>query len=61
MANPSGHVVLDEEAARAAEELYVALEAEMQVMRQRNEELARGMQEQEEVVAAERLRADRRA
>ena len=29
MANPSGHVVLDEEAARAAEERYAALEAEL--------------------------------
>ena len=61
MTNPSGHVVLDEEATRAAEECYTALEAEVQAMRQHNEELARGMREQEEVLAAERLRVDRRA
>ena len=29
MANPSDHVVLDEEAACAAEECYAALEAEL--------------------------------
>ena len=61
MANPSGHVILDEEAARTAEERYTALEAELQAMRLRNEELTRGLQEQESVVAAERLRVDRRA
>ena len=61
MANPSGQVVLDEEAARAVQECYTALEAELQAMRTCNEELACGLQEQEEVVAAERLRADRRA
>ena len=43
MANPNGHVMLDEEAASAAEERYAVLEAELQAMRQRNEELARGM------------------
>ena len=61
MANPSGHVMLDEEAARTAEERYVALEAELQAMRARNEELASRLREQEEVVVAERLWADRRA
>ena len=45
MANPSGHVVLGEEAARAVEERYTALEAELQAMRVRNEELTRGLQE----------------
>ena len=29
MVNPSGHVVLDEEVARAIEERYAALEAEL--------------------------------
>ena len=61
MANPSGHAVLDEEAARAIEECYAALEAELQAMRVRNEELTRGLQEQESVVAAERFQVDRRA
>ena len=61
MANPSGHVVLDEEAARAAEERYATLEAELQALRARNDELTRGLQAQEEVLAAERLRGDRRA
>ena len=45
MANPNGHVVLDEEAARTAEERYAALEAELQAMHVRNEELTRGLQE----------------
>ena len=43
MANPSGHVVLDEEAARTAEERYAALEAELHEMRVRNEELMCGL------------------
>ena len=53
MGNPSGHVILDEEAARAVEERCAALETELQAMRQRNEELVHGMREQEEVLAAE--------
>ena len=61
MANPSAHVVLDEEVARATEERDIVLEAELQAMRVRNEELTRGLQEQEAGVAAERLWADRRA
>ena len=61
MANPSGHVVLDEEATRATEERYAALEKELQALRACNEELMRGLQAQEEVVVAERLRGDRRA
>ena len=61
MANPSGHVVLDEEAAHATEEHYTALEAELQAMHARNEELVHGLWEQEEVVVAGRLRADRTA
>ena len=61
MANPGGHIVLDEEATRAAEERCATLEAELQVMRARNKELVRRLREQEEVAAAERLRADRRA
>ena len=60
MANPEGHVVLGEEEARAAETRYAALEAELQVMRKRNEEVTHGMKEQEEIVVAKRLRVDRR-
>ena len=43
MANPNSHIVLDEEVARTAEEHYVALEAELQVLRVRNKELRRGV------------------
>ena len=59
MANPSGHVVLDEEATRATEERYATLEAELQALRAHNEELTHGLQAQEEVLAAERLWGDR--
>ena len=58
MANPSAHVVLDEEAARAAQQRYMTLEAELQALRAQNEELTRGLQEREEVLVAERLRGD---
>ena len=61
MANPSGHVVLDEEVARAAEECYATLEAELRALRAQNEELTRSLQEREEVLAAKQLRGDRRA
>ena len=61
MANPSGHVVLGEEGARAMEECYVTLEEELQVLRARNEELTCGLQAQEEVLAVERLQGDQRA
>ena len=45
MANPGGHVVLGEEEVRQVEEHYVALEAELQALHLRNEELMRGVQE----------------
>ena len=61
MVNRNGHVVLDKEAARTAEERYTALEVELQAPRACNEELMCGLQAQEEVVAAERLRGDGRA
>ena len=61
MANPSGHVVLDEEASLAAKECYAALGAELQALQARNEGLTCGLQAQEELVAAEWLRGDRRA
>ena len=60
MANPSGHIVLDEEAERAAEEHYTALEVELQAMRVHNKELTCGLQEYEEMVVAEWLQADQR-
>ena len=54
MANPAGHVVLGEEEAQQAVECYATMEAELQALRQRNEELTRAVQEQQEVVATER-------
>ena len=59
MANPAGHVVLGEEEAQQAAERYATMEAELQALRQRNEELTRAVQEQQEMVATERLQADR--
>ena len=52
---------MGEEEAQQAAERYAAMEAELQALRQRNEELMRAVQEQQELVAAERVRADRRA
>ena len=59
-ANPGGHVMIDEEAARAVEERYAALEMELQALRLRNEELMCNLQEQEAIMAIERLWSDRR-
>ena len=52
---------MGEEEAQAAAEHYAAMKAELQALRQRNEELARAVQEQQEIVATERLRADCRS
>ena len=52
---------MGEEEAQAAAERYAAMEAEPQALRQRNEELVRAVQEQQEIVATERLRADCRS
>ena len=41
MASPIGHVVLGEEEAQQAAERYAKMEAELQTLRQQNEELAR--------------------
>ena len=41
MAQPGGRVVMGEEEAQAAAERYAAMEAELQALRQQNEELAR--------------------
>ena len=55
MANPTGHVVLGEEEAQRAVEHYAKMEAELQALRQRNEELAGTIHEQQDMVAPERL------
>ena len=59
MANPAGHVVMGEEEVQQAAERYAAMEAELQALRQRNDELMHAVQEQQDLVAAERVRADR--
>ena len=61
MANPAGHVVLGEEEAQQATERYATMEAKLQALRHRNEELTRAVQEQQEVAATKRLRADCRS
>ena len=61
MANPANHVVLGEEEAQQAAERYATMEAELQVLRQRNEELMRTVQEQQDLVAAERVQVDSRS
>ena len=43
MANPEGHVVLGEEETCQTQERYAALEAELQALHQRNEELTHGL------------------
>ena len=58
MANPARRVVMGEEEAQQAAERYAAMEAELQALRQRNEELMRAVQEQQELVEVERVRAD---
>ena len=52
---------MGEEEAQQAAERYAAMEAELQALRQRNKELMRAVQEQQELVAVERVRADCRA
>ena len=58
MANPAGHIVLGEEEVQQAAERYAEMEAELQALQQRNKELVHAIQEQQEMVATERLRAD---
>ena len=41
MAQPAGCMVMGEEEAQAAAERYATMEAELQALRQQNEELAR--------------------
>ena len=52
---------MDEEQARAVEERYAWMEATLQELQQQNQELQRCLQEQQEVVNTERLRADHRS
>ena len=53
--------MMDEAEAQQAAERYVKMEAELQALRRQNEELMRALGEQQELVASERLRGDRRA
>ena len=61
MANPKGRVIVGEVEAQEATERYAQMEAELQALRQRNEELMRAVQEQQDIVDVERRRADRRS
>ena len=61
MANPKGRVILEEGEAEQAAKRYVQMEAELEALRQRNEELMRSLQEQQNIVVTERVRADRRS
>ena len=61
MADPARQVVMGEGEAQQAEERYARMEAELHALRQQNAELTRTVQEQQELVATERVRADRRA
>ena len=47
---------MDEEEVRAAQECYAAMEASLQELQQQNQELMRRLQEQQDIVATERLR-----
>ena len=60
MANPEGRVLLDEEQAHVSEECYAWMEATLQELQQQNQELQRRLQEQQEIINTERLRANRR-
>ena len=58
MAQPEGRVVIDEAEAQQAAERYAQMEAELQALQQRNAELIRDLQEQQNIAATECLRAD---
>ena len=53
MANPEGRVLIGEAEAQEAAERYARMEAELQALRQRNEELVRDLQEAQNIVATE--------
>ena len=59
MAQPKGQVVIDEAEAQQAAERYAQMEAELQALQQRNAKLIRDLQEQQNIAATERVRADR--
>ena len=61
MAQPKGPIIIDEAEAQQAAERYAQMEADMQALQQRNAELIRDLQEQQNIVAMERLCADRRS
>ena len=52
---------MGEEEAQAAAERYAQMEAELQALRLRNEELTRTVEQQQDQVEVERRRADRRS
>ena len=60
MANPGGQIPVNPDAVRAAEERFALMEAELQTLREQNDNLMRELREQQTVAEAERLRADRR-
>ena len=61
MANPEGRVIMEEAKVQQVVERYAQMEAELQALRQRNEELMHAIQEQQDIVDVERWRADRRS
>ena len=61
MANPEGRVIIGEAEAQEAAERYAQMEAELQALRQQNEELMRNLQESQNIATTERVRADRRS
>ena len=58
MAQPEGRVVINEVEAQQAAKRYAQMEAELQALQQRNAELTRDLQEQQNIAATERVRAD---
>ena len=61
MAQPKGRVVIDEAEAQHAAERYAQMEAELQALQQKNAELIRDLQEQQNIAATEHVRADRQS
>ena len=61
MANPEGRVLIDEAEAQQAAKHYAQMEAELQALQQRNEEIMQELQEAQNAAATECVRADRRS
>ena len=61
MANPEGRVLIDKAEAQQAAKHYAQMEAELQALKQRNEEIMRDLQEAQSVAATEHVRVDRRS